>query len=73
MATQVIGQQRATAVPQGTNVGWKSVMDFFNSMGELVGVYFVSPWNLDVLGSQYRAKLSVKEKAEMDVVLLGIR
>jgi len=49
MATQVIGHQRATAVPQGTIVGWNSVRDFFIGMGELAGVYFASIWNFDVL------------------------
>jgi len=71
MATQVIGHQRAMAAPQGMNVGWNSVRDFFTSMGELAGVYFASPWNLDVLDSRYRAKLSVAEKAEIDPYLLG--
>ena len=71
MATQVIGHQRATVAPQGMNVGWNSVRDFFTSMGELAGVYFASPWNLDVLDSRYRAKLSVAEKAETDPYLLG--
>lgn len=71
MATQVIGHQRAAAVPQGMNVGWNSVRDFFTSMGELAGVYFASPWNLDVLDFRYRAKLSVAEKAEIDRYLLG--
>ena len=71
MATQVIGHQRTTAPPQGMNVGWNSVRDFFTSMGELAGVYFASPWNLDVLDSRYRAKLSFAEKAEIDPYLLG--
>ncbi len=70
MATQVIGHQRATVAPQGMNVGWNSVRDFFTSMGELAGVYFASPWNLDVLDSRYRAELSVKERAEIDTFLL---
>ena len=71
MATQVIGHQRATAIPQGPKVGWNSVRDFLTSMGELAGIYFASPWNLDVLDPQYRAKLSVKEKAEIDTYVLG--
>ncbi len=71
MATQVIGHQRATAIPQGTNVGWQSVRDFFTSVGELVGVYFASPLNLDLLDPQYRAELTVKERAEIDAYLLG--
>ncbi len=72
MATQVIGHRRATVAPQGMNVGWNSVRDFFTSMGELAGVYFASPWNLEVLDSRYRAKLSVAEKAEIDPYLLGV-
>ena len=72
MVTQVIGHQRATVAPQGMNVGWNSVRDFFTGMGELAGVYFASPWNLDVLDSRYRAKLSVAEKAEIDPYLLGV-
>ena len=69
MATQVIGHQRVIAVPQGMNVGWNSVRDFFTSMGELAGIYFASPWNIDVLDPQYRAKLSVKERVEIDTYL----
>ncbi len=64
MATQVIGHQRATAAPQGMNVGWNSVRDFFTSMGELAGVYFASPW--EVFGPQHQAKHSVKERVGMD-------
>ena len=71
MATQVIGHQRATAIPQGTKVGWNSVRDFFSSIGELAGVYLASPRNLDVLDTRYRAKLSVAEKAEIDFYVLG--
>ncbi len=72
MTTQVIGHQRATATTQGMNVGWNSVRDFFTSIGELAGVYFAPPWNLDVSGPQYRADVSVNGRVEIETNLWGI-
>ena len=42
MATQVIGNQKAVAVPQRINSGWQKVREFFTGMGQLAEVHFGS-------------------------------
>ncbi len=73
MATQAIQNQTIVSVPQGRSDSWERVRDFFGYIGDTLGLYFNEAATIESLGHAQRSKMSVAERTELDVDLLGIR
>ncbi len=72
MATQTMSNQGVQVVErQGENL-WDRVKDFFSPVTDVLHIYIGGPMSIDYLGSDYRANLSVQERAQIDADLLGI-
>ena len=69
MATQVIGVQTKVA-GQENNPGRSA--RFFETVQELMGVYFNTHGGAGIMDPSYRSKLTERQKAEIDAYLNGV-
>ena len=72
MATHTTSHQGVQVVErQGENL-WDKVKDFFSPVTDVLDIYIKGPMSIDSFRSDYRANLSVRERAEFDAALLGL-
>ena len=72
MATQAMNIQNIAGIPQSRNASLTKIKDMVSTITEFFGMCFVTHVGIVVMEPDFRSKLLVHERSQLDCSLLGI-
>jgi len=73
MATRAINPNIGSAVNENKGSAWRPFTELLASVGEVIEMCFGSPGSITSMDADHRANLTVRDKTESDVDLMGLR